>query len=182
MPKHRCKREKCTDVGKPVFTFRQMERVVDLIDRQARLINGEKRLPADDYVYAKNEANEATYFYYDPTSGTYYTTLKARYPAIDNYLLYKKDTYTDGVIGVYFILGTERYRISLENTDMYAKFNLNDANPAESTVTFYNISATDIKNMYDKKYINEISQNPPKYKSNSSVDYHRDYIAGEGPS
>ena len=71
MPKHRCKREKCTDVDKPVFTFRQMERVVDLIDRQARLLTGEKRLPADDYVYAKNEGL-ATIFYYAPVTDTYF--------------------------------------------------------------------------------------------------------------
>jgi hypothetical protein len=156
-----------------------MERVVDLIDRQARLITGEKRLPVDDYVYAKNQ-HESTYFRYDPTSGTYYTTLKARYPAIDNYYIFKKDTYTDGVIGVYHIFGLHRYRIGVGDV-LYGKYNPNDADPADSTITFYNIPERIIKEMYEEEYIKESSQNPSDYVSLSQSDYHRDYIAGEEP-
>jgi hypothetical protein len=178
MPKRR-HRTKVTN--KPVFTFQQMERVVDLIDRQARLLTGEKVLPSDDYTYAKNEG-ETTYFYYDSASNTYYTILKARYPAIDNYLLYKKRDYTDGVVGIYPNVGTFRYRIYLDNTNMYAKFNLNDANLDESTVTFYNIPPDDIKNMHKKLYIFDLKSNPNDYYTNDPVDYHRDYIAGEDPS
>ena len=178
MPKRR-HRTKVTD--KPMFTFRQMERVVDLIDRQARLINGEKRLPADDYVYAKNQ-HETTYFYYDSVSDTYYTTLKARYPAIDNYLLYEKDTYTDGVIGIYATnTGFSRMRINIDG-DMYAKFNLDDANPAESTVTFYNIPSITIEFLDDIHYLRHVPDEPNKYYTDAPVDYHRDYVAGEEPS
>jgi hypothetical protein len=177
MPKRR-HRTKVTE--KPVFTFRQMERVVDLIDRQARLLTGEKVLPSDDYVYAKNQ-HEFTYFYYDSTSNTYYFTLKARYPAIENYYVYNREPYyTDGVVGVYYIFGAARYRIVLSDY-VYAKFNPDDANPDNSTITFYNISATDIKNMYDQGYIG-LSDDSKKYISRSSVDYHRDHRAGEDPS
>ena len=166
---------------KPVFTFRQMERVVDLIDRQARLLSNEKVLPSDDYTYAKNEGKN-TNFYYDPSSNTYYFTLKARYPAIENYYFYKKEPYyTDGVIGVYSNLYSIRYRIYLENTNMYAKFNPNDANHAESTITFYNISVDDINNMHKSLYIFDIKSNPNNYYTTNPVDYHRDYRAGEVP-
>jgi hypothetical protein len=158
-----------------------MERVVDLIDRQARLINGEKRLPADDYVYAKNEG-EDTYFYYDSASNTYYTTLKARYPAIDNYLLYEKDTYTDGVIGVYLTNnGAYRERIYLENTNMYATFNPNDANLDESTVTFYNIPLSIVTYLYNEENLKRSPDNLVDYYAFNPVDYHRNYVAGEGP-
>ena len=180
MPKHRCKREKCKVTEKPVFTFRQMERVVDLIDRQARLLTGEKRLPADDYVYAKNQ-HETTYFYYDSVSDTYYTTLKARYPAIDNYLLYEKDTYTDGVIGIYATnTGFSRMRINIDG-DMYAKFNLDDANPAESTVTFYNIPLSIVTYLYNEENLKRSPDNLVDYYAFNPVDYHRNYVAGEGP-
>jgi hypothetical protein len=182
MPKRHHRNKKCKATEKPVFTFRQMERVVDLIDRQARLLTGEKVLPSDDYVYAKNEANETTYFYYDSASNTYYTTLKARYPAIDNYLLYKKDTYTDGVIGVYKYLGTARYRIYLENTNIYAKFKLDDTNPDASTITFYNIPVDDIEDMYTIGYIQQHEYFPFDYYTHNPVDYHRDHVAGEGLS
>jgi hypothetical protein len=189
MPKRHRRNKTPIVTEKPVFTFRQMERVVDLIDRQARLFTGEKVLPADDYVYAKNEGevfegevfeDENTIFYYDSNSNTYYFTLKARYPAIYNYLLYKKRDYTDGVVGVYFN-AAHRYRIYLENTDMYAKFNPNDANLDESTVTFYNIPPDDIKLMYDNEFIYKLEYDSYDYYTKSPVDYHRDYIAGEGP-
>jgi hypothetical protein len=171
-------RTKVTD--KPVFTFRQMERVVDLIDRQARLLTGEKVLPADDYTYAKNE-NENTDFNFNYESDTYEFTLKARYPAIDNYLFYKKVDYTDGVVGVYRNNnGYNRYRIYLDNTNMYAKFNPNDANLNESTITFYNIPVSTIVEMYDGGYIEHYGFDPYKYYTKDPVDYHRDYIAGEG--
>ena len=180
MPKHRCKREKCKDVEKLVFTFRQMERVVDLIDRQARLITGEKVLPADDYVYAKNEGKK-TYFLYDSASDTYYFTLDARYPAIDNYILYEKDTYTDGVVGIYETnTGAHRERIHLNN-NIYAKFNLNDAKPDESTITFYNIPVSFITYLYKEGKLERSSDNIFDFYNSHPVDYHRDYVAGDGP-
>ena len=75
----------------------------------------------------------------------------------------------------------DRYRIYLENTNMYAKFNPNDANLDESTVTFYNIPPDDIKKMYDDGYIHKYEYYPYEYYTPDPVDYHRDYIAGEGP-
>ena len=181
MSKHRCKREKCKVTEKPVFTFRQMERVVDLIDRQARLLTGEKRLPADDYTYAKNEGKN-TNFYYDPASNTYYFTLNARYPAIENYYDHdeKVQEYTDGVVGVYYKIQSIRYRISLENTNIYAKFNPNDVNPDDSTVTFYNIPVSTILDMFERGYIHLLGYNPYDYYTTNPVDYHRDHRAGEG--
>ena len=158
-----------------------MERVVDLIDRQARLLTGEERLPADDYVYAKNEGGD-TYFIFNHDSDTYEFTLKARYPAIDNYYKYGKgQEYRDGVVGVYFLFGADRYRIYLENTTMYAKFNPNDADHAESTVTFYNIPVSTIVKLYDGGYIDHHGFDPYKYYTKDPVDYHRDYVAGKGP-
>ena len=81
---------------------------------------------------------------------------------------------------MYYIFGAARYRIVLSDY-VYAKFNPDDANPDNSTITFYNISATDIKNMYDQGYIG-LSDDSKKYISRSSVDYHRDHRAGEDPS
>jgi hypothetical protein len=179
MPKRR-HRTKVTE--KPVFTFRQMERVVDLIDRQAQLLTGEKVLPADDYVYAKNDYNESTIFIHNPKNNTYYFTLKARYPAIDNYYKYGKgQEYRDGVVGVYYAFGTFRFRIYLENTPMYAKFNPNDANHAESTITFYNIPASIVLDMNDRGYVEATSESHVNYYTNDPVDYFRDYPAGEDP-
>jgi hypothetical protein len=178
MPKRR-HRTKVTE--KPVFTFRQMERVVDLIDRQARLLTGEKRLPVDNSVYAKNNEGEDTYFYYDSTSNTYYFTLKARYPAIDNYYEYGKgQEYKDGVVGVYYFLGTFRYRIDIIG-NIYAKFNPNDANHAESTITFYNIPVSTVLDMNDREFVKHTDDSNVNYYAYYPVDYHRDYVAGEGP-
>jgi hypothetical protein len=157
-----------------------MERVVDLIDRQARLITGEERLPVDDYVYAKNEGM-FSYFLYDFASGTYYFTLNAKYPAIDNYYEYDKGTYTDGEVGVYLNLpGAIRYRIEIKD-NMYAKFNPNDANHTASTITFYNIPVSTVLDMEDKGYIILIGDNPVDYHTRNRIDYHRDYVAGEEP-
>jgi hypothetical protein len=154
-----------------------MERVVDLIDRQARLITGEKRLPADDYVYAKNEG-ENTYFYLNHTSNKFDFTLKARYPAIDNYYIYNKEDYTDGVIGIYLTnVGAGRERINLGG-DIYGKYNPNDADPAESTITFYNIPRSIILDLG----IEHSPYNPYDYYTEHPVDYHRDDVAGEDPS
>jgi hypothetical protein len=179
MPKRR-HRTKVTE--KPVFTFRQMERVVDLIDRQARLITGEKVLPVDEYVYAKNEGVD-TYFIFNHDSETYYFTIKARKPAINNYYIYNKgQEYKDGIVGVYNNnSGAVRGRIYLENTSMYAKFNPNDANPDESTVTFYNIPISNIVHLYESGYIKHHNYDPYNYYTDDPVDYHRDYVAGKGP-
>jgi hypothetical protein len=182
MPKrrHRSKTSKTTE--KPVFTFRQMERVVDLIDRQARLLTGEKRLPSDDYTYAKNEG-VVTIFYYDSASNTYYFTLKARYPAIENYYDHGKgQEYKDGTVGVYLNnSGAIRYRIYLEDSNMYAKFNPNDANHAESTITFYNIPRSTVLNMNKLGYIKKVEGHDTDYFTNHPVDYFRDVVAGEDP-
>jgi hypothetical protein len=154
-----------------------MERVVDLIDRQARLLTGEKRLPADDYVYAKNEGVN-TDFIYDIVSNTYYFTLKAKDPAVINYYKYKKGTYTDGVVGVYLNnSGAIRYRIYLENTNIYAKFNTSD-----ETITFYNVPLSTVFDMEDHGYVEYNFHNPVNYYTEHPVDYHRDHRAGEGPS
>ena len=62
---------------------------------------------------------------------------------------------------------------------MYAKFYPNDANPDESTITFFNIPKSIILDMYNRGYI---KASGTRYYTFSPVDYHRDYVAGEGPS
>ena len=174
MSKHRSRR-KHRDSERPVFTFRQMERVVDLIDRQARLIAGERFLPVDAYVYAKNDYFEHTYFIYDPAYDAYNFTLHAREPAIVNYNTYGIDTYIDGVVGIYRNPnGAVRYRFYL-GYYYHAKYN-----PTDVTITFYTIPKSTILDMKDLGYIQVDPDNENNYLAPYPVDYHRDYVPGEG--
>ena len=169
--KSKCQRE---DDTKQVFTFHQMERVVDLIDRQARLIAGERFLPVDAYVYAKNYHFDYTGLNYDSISNTYYFTLYALEPAILNYLYHKKYKYTDGTIGFYkTFTGADRYRIYLDQTQ-YAEYN-----PNTLMMTFYNIPNSTVTDMYNLGYIeSEVGQ----FFTENPVDYHRDEAVEPPPT
>ena len=161
-PKSKCQKE---DNTKPVFTFQQMERIVDLIDRQASLL-ANRYLLANDYVYAKNESPYSTYFIYKPDA-TYHFTLHAMYPAVDNYLNHNISTYTDGTVGVYrSLIGGFRYRIYLDQT-MYAKYDHNTL-----TMTFYNIPHATVVDMYNLGYIS--TTGTADFYTSSPVDYHRE--------
>ena len=123
----------------------------------------------------------ATVFYYDSASDTYYFTLKARYPAIENYYDHGGvQEYTDGTVGVYLTNGGAiRYRIDIKD-NMYAKFNPYDANPSYSTMTFYNIPVSTVLDMNNLNYIDHVDNNVVDYYTNEPVDYFRNYRAGEG--
>ena len=151
-----------------------MERVVDLIDRQARLI-ANRYLPVDEYVYAKNESLEYTGLLYDSSSDTYYFTLYALEPAVLNYLYHNISTYTDGTVGFYRTnAGAYRYRIYLDQT-MYAKYDHNTL-----TMTFYNIPHATVVDMYNLKYI-QVSETG-QFFTTTPVDYHREEAVDQFPN
>ncbi len=166
MPK---RKSKCVKEEKPVFTFRQMERVVDLIDRQARLIAGERFLPVDPYVYAKN-TNKKSFFIANADVTLYSVTLDALPPAINTYNCEDVEIYVDGVVGLYYPdHHLFRYRIYLNQT-MYAQYNNNTR-----TIIINNIPITTILDMENHRYIYREGPNSPNYATSSPVDYHRDY-------
>ena len=170
-PKSKCQKE---DNTKPVFTFQQMERVVDLIDRQARLIAGERFLPVDEYVYAKNE-NKTSLFVANAEVTLYTLTLDALKPAIDTYNCQDVEIYVDGVVGVYYpIFSSIRYRIYLNQT-MYAKYDNNTR-----TVTINNIPLSTILDMESLNYISRESSGSTNFYTKYPIDYHRDYPGGCG--
>lgn len=172
MPHHKCHRKskcepKVSECAKPVFTFCQMEEIINLIDRQARIISEYRRPPhRREVMFADNPASVTTTFTLG-TDGKYTMSLNATNVAITLYTTRGITTYTDGIIRLVNSTTSGVLPIAMLNNNIVATY----VNGTTPQLVFSGIPVSIITNAATNGYLTETT--PGVYTAVGDVNYVR---------
>lgn len=148
-----------------------MERVVDLIDRQARIISNYRRRrpfhPRVKLTFAENTASNLTAFTYVSSSNTYTATLDASPAAIHLFRSRGIVDYTDGFLNLFNMSNPEVLPINLRVNSIKGTY----VDGTIPTIVFTDIPPSVMTNALSNGYVTVTD--PNTYTSIGAVNYIR---------